>query len=856
MFHSFAQFSVPTGSSAHFNNAADVQNIISRVTGGSVSNIDGLISANGTANLFLINPNGIIFGRNASLNIGGSFVASTASSLKFADDTIFSATTPQTTPLLTISVPIGLQFGAIPKEIQLKNANLLNDPLNITRALIGGNVVLDNSGLRARGGRVELGGLAEAGTVNLAINNNDISLTFPPNTTRADVSLINSSAVNVRSGGGGSIVINANNLKMSEGSQLRAGINGPGTASSQAGDIKIDATGTITLDGAYSYISNAVINPSVGNGGNVDIKAGALSVTNGGQIYAGTYGRGNAGSVSINVRDTASFDGENQTAPSLHSGVFSKVESSGVGKGGNVNLQAGLLRLTNGALLEASSLGEGNAGSINIHARDIVFDGQSTLLDSSGVYSRIETAYKPDFKQGVGQGGYINITADSLSLTNGAVITTSTLGLGDAGNVSINARNIVLDGMGRFNGEFRRSSSVTSAVRDIGVGQGGSINVTTESLKVSNGASLSTSSFAQGNAGNLFINARNIVLDGVGSYLNEVLSYPSGVYSQVGTGAVGHGGYINVTADSLSVTNGAELTTSTQGNNNVAGSIKVAARSIRLDNKGAITATTRSGSGGNITLQNRDLLLMRRGSQISTSAGSEGQPADGGNIAISTPNGFIIAAPNENSDITANAFRGSGGRITINATGIYGITPLSREDLQRMSPNLDPSQVPTNDITAISQTSPEFSGTVQINTLGIDPTQGLVNLPVIPVDTKVAQGCTASGTQAQSEFIITGRGGLPPNPGEPLSTDAVSVNLVTLENPEARHEERNRATESQSHTREHPHKSSSANPPTQIVEAQGWIVNKNGDVELVAFAPTATPHNRRFNPASCQQERK
>ncbi|WP_341531887.1 filamentous hemagglutinin N-terminal domain-containing protein (plasmid) [Nostoc sp. UHCC 0302] len=255
LFHSFRQFSIPTGGEAFFNNPTSIENIFTRVTGNSISNIDGLIRANGTANLFFLNPNGIFFGKNATLNIGGSFIATTANAIGFGNQGFFNVTLANSPGLLTIDpsallfnqvkagsihsqsiAPAGLDPAGYPTYgLRVANGNSL--------LLVGGDINIDGlefrdpptgnispgvngnrGGLKAFGGRVELGGLAGIGSIGLEVNGKEVNLSFPNDVALADVSLTNKAEVNVRAVSGGNITVNAHNIDMSGSSQLMTGI--------------------------------------------------------------------------------------------------------------------------------------------------------------------------------------------------------------------------------------------------------------------------------------------------------------------------------------------------------------------------------------------------------------------------------------------------------------------------------------------------------------------------------------------------------------------------------------------------------------------------------------------------------
>jgi filamentous hemagglutinin family protein len=296
LFHSFSEFSVPRGGEAFFNNGLQIQNILTRVTGNSISIIDGRLRANGTANLFLLNPNGIIFGQNATLNLGGSFIASTASSLVFADGTVFSAKPDTSTPpLLTIRVPLGLQFGTNPGKIlvqgngqgikftsELFTSDLpdlidtdfgLRVPSNQTLAIVGGDISLEGATLKTAGGRIELGSVAGSGFVSLTPIDKGWALGYQGVSAFGDIQLSQQAAVDASGLGGGDIAIWGRHLSLTGGSQIEASTLG----TQPGGTLAVNATNSVELigtstDGRFHSLLAASVYPGAkGAGGELSI---------------------------------------------------------------------------------------------------------------------------------------------------------------------------------------------------------------------------------------------------------------------------------------------------------------------------------------------------------------------------------------------------------------------------------------------------------------------------------------------------------------------------------------------------------------------------------------------------------
>lgn len=709
LFHSFQEFNIGDGRSVFFTNPVGIENILTRVTGSNPSNILGTLGVTGgNANLFLINPNGIIFGPNARLSVGGSFVASTASSLNFADGTQFSATNPQGTVTLTSSVPLGLQFGATAGDIRSQGANLTVQP-GKTLALVGGNVTLEGGFVSAAGGRVELGSVSGNSLISLSPVSNGLVLGYDG-------------------------VQNFQDIRLSQGSLVRA--NEPE--------------------------------------GSVTITAGQLTLQDGAQISTTTFGTGDAGDLT--VRASKSVELRGSTLGGQPSGLFARVDSGAEGTGGNLTIETGRLTVQDGAIISTSTDGSGQAGNLTIRASESVeLSGTGADGSRSGVFAEVNQGAE-------GHGGTITINTGRLTVRDGADLSTSTLGNGNAGDLTINAsESMEVAGSG---------SNLFAQVAPGAQGDGGAMSINTRRLTVRDGAELNTTTFGDGDAGNLTI------------FASESVNLNGGeLFASTESSATGDGKNLTINTRELIVQNGATVNVRSRGAGQ-AGNLNITARSIEL-NRGTLIAETASGKGGNIALNVQDLLLLRNGSQISTNAGTPDTPGEGGNITINAPDAFILAVPIENSDITANAFGRQGGRVSITVQDIFGIQP--RDNL-----------TPDSDITASSDIG--INGEIIIQKLSFDISRGLVELPqeVINPEDSIASRCSTARRRTPSRFVDTGRGSLPPNP-----IDAIGEGTTPQSN--------------------------------SIVEAQGWI-RVNGKVKLTNQVPMAQPYSSWETPSACPDD--
>ncbi|MEA5552679.1 filamentous hemagglutinin N-terminal domain-containing protein [Anabaena cylindrica UHCC 0172] len=701
-------------------------------------------------------------------------------------------------------------------------------------------------------------------------------------------------------GEGGTVEINTGKLILQDGGQVSATAFNQGNG----GDVLVNARESVEAIGidqnGIFFSGLGVQTQGTGNGGRLEINTGKLILQDGAQVSAATFNQGNGGNILVNARESVEVIGidQNGTFPSRLT-----AQTFGTGNGGRVEINTGKLILQDGGQVNSRTTSAGSGGDVLVNAKESIeaiaqkgrfissLEAQTsgigkggTVIVNTGSLVLLDGARVTASTSNQGQGGTVIVNTGSLVLLDGARVTTSTSNQGQGGNILVNASEVVAAGFGSGlraqtqgsgdggtvtvnTGRFIASqgAQTLAAVFENSTGKGGNINIQateiqltgtsdngdptivfattrgegnageitidTAQLIVQDGAQIGVGTFSSGQGGNLFIKASDSVelIGTVPQVPNRPFfrdqsgqQFPSGLFT--GSQGIGTAGNLRIETDNLTLRDGATIGVNNQGLGD-AGNLEVEARNLLLDNKAVLSATTTSGQGGNIMLQIDEILLLRRNSQISTTAGIDQAGGDGGNILIDS--GFIVAVPNENSDITANAFQGRGGNININARSIFN---------WEQRPSIPANN--TNDIDASSQFG--LTGTVTVNTPDVDPSRGLLELPdnFIDVSQQIVSSCNPGNAARRSSFTVTGRGGIARSPIEPFQGEVSTARWITLDAIDV-HQNNNVINESLQ------------SPPPKIVEAQGWIVDKNGTVSLVTQVPNINPRGLSISSGSC-----
>ncbi len=673
LFHSFSNFSVPILSGANFNNSLTTENIFARVTGTNSSNINGLIQTNGSANLFLLNPNGIIFGPGASLNINGSFVATTANVIQFGNTGNFGVNTGNNVALLTIK-PSALLFNQInPQSIQTNLANLQAFP-NKSLLLVGGNLDINQSNLRSPNGHIELAAIQGTGIVQFNQNSNNLSLNPITNITLGNISIktssidstqynnqiplssgniqlqgqnitLNQSQIRALTtlGNGGNININASKLMLNNNSFIGTGTFGI----SPAGNITINASESIELIGnnqsgffdnflndptninsLLNSINNTILSLSNGSGkvGDIDINTGNLSIKNAATIGGISAGTGPVGNINVNAKDINIIGAENSdikfasfgedipiAIPNIITGI-SAITAGNAQNNGDIIINTSEFKGINPGGILNMTLGKGNTGNIIINSLNNIFLDNRSVIGTGSLSNDITNI--TNIQQNSGQVGNVKITTSQLTFNKRSGISATTFGTGNAGNIELNINNGLLQ-----NGATITTSSGlprTANINQFNSAKAGNLTINAiKQLTLQTGGVIYSQSSGSGNAGNIIINTPTFqILDGTSGITNS-------------TFGKGDAGNITINANKLDII-GNTPGAFTPSNQVISEILGLGNKQINLN--GIASLSFGIGKAGNININSQEINLINGGGIINSNL-AEGK---GGKIDIST----------------------------------------------------------------------------------------------------------------------------------------------------------------------------------------------------------------------------
>jgi filamentous hemagglutinin family protein len=646
LFHSFKRFSLDAGERATFSGPDSIRNVISRVTGGARSDIDGTIrSTIPGADFYFINPAGVVFGPNASLDLEGSFHVSTADELRFEGGATFSASEPAASSF-SVAAPEAFGFlGSSPKPILVDRGTLEVRP-GRALSIVGGEVDLSGGALSAAAGEVNLLALGGRGTARVAGN-------VGARGERADVALRNQSRIETTGDGGGRITIRGEAIVVDGGSTAFADNSGPS-----------DGRGGITLGGrrlalrAGSLLTADVVGEGTGQGGAVAVRAAEVAITGGSRLAADTFATGNAGRVTVAAGDL------------VLRGGFIRSASEGAGDAGTVTIRADRATLLEGAQFISSPLGEstGAGGEVRVTVRDaLLIAGRDAGGIPSGIFAIAEGDV--DSEQDAGD---VTVSAGSLAITGGAVVTSSTLAAGNAGEVTVSASELVIADQGKISsntfgagnagrvtvdaerllidgGGFSAGTASSTGILSeaqvlvtdgqvvVAEGDAGRVTVGAGALEIRNAGRISSLTLGAGDAGVVTVEADRLLIDGQGSpSTTGIVSDASRLVASTGQVVVasGAGGAVAVTAGDLQIRDGATISSTTFGPSN-AGTVEVVAQALTMSNFSFIRSEATSdvlstgetiisdADSAGVTITS-DTITMTGSSQITSSVAGDG----------------------------------------------------------------------------------------------------------------------------------------------------------------------------------------------------------------------------------------